>query len=155
MSLGSCVVTASKMSTLVSVAKRPLTDRAIVIGAGISGLSAARVLSEFCEEVIVLERDVLPPHATHRLGVPQGKHPHGLLFGAMMALEDLFPGFGHDLATQEPYLSIRVAMFFGRFLASNPSPDMSLGGKPMRCRVLCSSDACSNAWSNTRMSEYA
>ncbi|MBV8585890.1 MAG: hypothetical protein JO308_06355, partial [Verrucomicrobia bacterium] len=32
-----------------------------------------------------------------RPGVPQGKHPHGLLTGGLKALENLFPGFGDDL----------------------------------------------------------
>jgi 2-polyprenyl-6-methoxyphenol hydroxylase-like FAD-dependent oxidoreductase len=74
-----------------------LGKRAIVIGAGISGLSAARALADHFEEVIVLERDELPSGATPRPGVPQGKQAHGLLGGAMKALEELFPGFGRDL----------------------------------------------------------
>jgi cation diffusion facilitator CzcD-associated flavoprotein CzcO len=31
--------------------------RAVVIGAGFAGLAAARVLSEHCERVVVLDRD--------------------------------------------------------------------------------------------------
>jgi 2-polyprenyl-6-methoxyphenol hydroxylase-like FAD-dependent oxidoreductase len=71
--------------------------RAIVIGAGVSGLSAAQALADHFEEVIVLERDELPSGATPRPGAPQGKQAHGLLGGAIRALEELFPGFARDL----------------------------------------------------------
>src|SRR3954471_15024516 len=52
-------------------------DRAVVIGAGIGGLLAARVLSESFNEVVVLERDTLPALGESRRGVPQGRHTHG------------------------------------------------------------------------------
>jgi 2-polyprenyl-6-methoxyphenol hydroxylase-like FAD-dependent oxidoreductase len=67
--------------------------QAVVIGAGISGLVAARALSDHFERVIVLERDELPRGATPRPGVPQGKHPHSLLAGGLIALNELFPDF--------------------------------------------------------------
>ena len=54
---------------------------AIVIGAGIGGLTAAGVLAPYFRHVLILERDVLTPAAQARLGVPQGRHPHGLLAG--------------------------------------------------------------------------
>src|SRR5260370_6230656 len=53
--------------------------RAIVIGAGVSGLSAADGLANHFEEVVVLERDELPDGATPRPGPPQGKKAHGVL----------------------------------------------------------------------------
>src|SRR5580704_8350099 len=68
--------------------------RAIVVGAGIGGLSVSRVLADYFNEVLILERDELPDEATPRPGVPQGKQPHGLLAGGLKALERLFPGFG-------------------------------------------------------------
>jgi 2-polyprenyl-6-methoxyphenol hydroxylase-like FAD-dependent oxidoreductase len=71
--------------------------RAIVIGAGVSGLSAARALADHFAEVIVLERDMLPSGATARPGAPQGKQAHGLLGGAIKGLEELFSGFAKDL----------------------------------------------------------
>jgi hypothetical protein len=46
---------------------------------------------------VILDRDELPDGATPRRGVPQGKHPHGLLGGGLKALEQLFPGFGNEL----------------------------------------------------------
>ena len=74
-----------------------LGQRAIVVGAGLGGLSAARVLSDYFDEVMILDRDELPDDATRRPGVPQGKQPHGLLGGGLRALEKLFPGFGNEL----------------------------------------------------------
>jgi 2-polyprenyl-6-methoxyphenol hydroxylase-like FAD-dependent oxidoreductase len=74
-----------------------LGERAIVVGGGIAGLSAARAVSARFRQVVILDRDELPDGATPRPGVPQGKHPHGLLAGGLKALEQLFPGFGNEL----------------------------------------------------------
>ena len=79
----------------------PHTDRtarrAVVIGASMSGLLAARVLSDHVDEVIVLERDTPGDAPAHRKGVPQGRHAHGLLAAGYDAFERLFPGLGDDL----------------------------------------------------------
>jgi 2-polyprenyl-6-methoxyphenol hydroxylase-like FAD-dependent oxidoreductase len=77
---------------------KPIGRTAVVIGAGIGGLSAAAAVSEFFSQVIVLERDELPDHPAPRPSVAQGRHPHLLLVGGLRALEQLFPGFGDDLA---------------------------------------------------------
>src|SRR5580700_11466499 len=74
-----------------------LGQRAVVVGAGLGGLSAARVLGDYFDEVIILDRDDLPDDSAPRPGVPQGKHPHGLLGAGLKALENLFPGFGNEL----------------------------------------------------------
>ncbi len=73
-------------------------EQAVVIGAGLGGLTAAAALAEFFSKVIVLERDTLPEHVEPRAGCPQGKHAHALLAGGQAALELLFPGFENDLA---------------------------------------------------------
>ncbi|EUC12724.1 UNVERIFIED_ORG: 2-polyprenyl-6-methoxyphenol hydroxylase-like FAD-dependent oxidoreductase [Burkholderia sp. CF145] len=80
------------------MSKRSSGERAVVIGAGMGGLPATQVLADHFREVVVLERDVLPADATPRPGVPQGKHPHGLLAGGLKALCDLFPDFSSTLA---------------------------------------------------------
>jgi cation diffusion facilitator CzcD-associated flavoprotein CzcO len=54
-------------------------SNAVVIGASISGLCAATVLSEFYEHVTVVERDSLPGAPQPRAGVPHGRHQHVLL----------------------------------------------------------------------------
>jgi 2-polyprenyl-6-methoxyphenol hydroxylase-like FAD-dependent oxidoreductase len=75
----------------------PIGKRAVVIGAGISGLAAARALADYFEDVTVLERDDFSSVATPRPGAPQGTQPHGLLGGAMKGLDELFPDFARDL----------------------------------------------------------
>jgi 2-polyprenyl-6-methoxyphenol hydroxylase-like FAD-dependent oxidoreductase len=72
--------------------------QAVVVGAGMAGLPVARVLADYFEHVVVLERDTLPLGASHRTGTPQGRHTHVLLGGGQRALDDLFPGFERDLA---------------------------------------------------------
>jgi 2-polyprenyl-6-methoxyphenol hydroxylase-like FAD-dependent oxidoreductase len=66
--------------------------QALVVGAGIGGLTAARAVADYFERVVVVERDTLPERAEPRAGVPQDKHPHVLLAGGQRALGDLFPG---------------------------------------------------------------
>jgi 2-polyprenyl-6-methoxyphenol hydroxylase-like FAD-dependent oxidoreductase len=74
-----------------------LGRQAIVVGAGMGGLTAARALANHFETVLVLERDALPAEAEHRAGIPQGRHVHALLAGGQQALAELFPGFEDDL----------------------------------------------------------
>lgn len=73
-------------------------DRAIVIGASMSGLLAARVLADHFAQVIVVERDQMPPHGMPRKGVPQGRHAHVLLAHGLALLEGFFPGLSAELA---------------------------------------------------------
>ncbi|MET0968458.1 MAG: FAD-dependent monooxygenase [Tardiphaga sp.] len=71
--------------------------RAIVIGAGIGGLTAAGALADYFEQVVVLERDRLMAQPASRSGTPQDRHPHGLLTGGINAIHDIFPRFKRDL----------------------------------------------------------
>ncbi|WP_192860204.1 FAD-dependent oxidoreductase [Mycobacterium sp. MS1601] len=73
-------------------------EHAVVLGASVSGLLAARVLSEFYDRVTVVERDVLPDGDEHRRGVPQSRHVHALLASGSTAIEELFPGILDELA---------------------------------------------------------
>jgi 2-polyprenyl-6-methoxyphenol hydroxylase-like FAD-dependent oxidoreductase len=70
---------------------------AVVIGAGIAGLAAARALSETFAEVTVIERDLLPADPRPRAGVPQGRHGHALAARGLRVLNDLFPGLSREL----------------------------------------------------------
>jgi 2-polyprenyl-6-methoxyphenol hydroxylase-like FAD-dependent oxidoreductase len=79
------------------MASEAIARQAVVIGAGIAGLAAARALSDHFEQVVVLERDSLRDGPVHRPGTPQAGHAHGLLVGGQRALSALFPGFERDL----------------------------------------------------------
>lgn len=72
-------------------------EHAVVLGAGIAGLLAARVLTETYDAVTVVERDTLPAVGEHRKGVPHGRHLHGLHPRGREILEDLFAGFTGEL----------------------------------------------------------
>jgi 2-polyprenyl-6-methoxyphenol hydroxylase-like FAD-dependent oxidoreductase len=72
-------------------------ERAVVLGASMGGLLAARVLADFFDTVTVVERDVLADGPVVRRGVPQGRHVHVLLARGAQILNELFPGFLDDL----------------------------------------------------------
>ncbi|WP_409465490.1 NAD(P)/FAD-dependent oxidoreductase [Amycolatopsis sp. GA6-003] len=76
---------------------RYLGDRAIVLGGGMAGLLAARVLADRYPRVLVLDRDALAGTADARRGVPQGRHAHALLARGQQILEQLFPGLLAEL----------------------------------------------------------
>ncbi|MEP3248260.1 MAG: hypothetical protein ABJN40_21380 [Sneathiella sp.] len=70
-----------------------MNNRAVILGSGIAGLLAARVLSDYFSDVVLIERDAKPDTVGPRKGVPQGHHIHVLLNRGEDILEDLFPGF--------------------------------------------------------------
>lgn len=72
-------------------------NRAVVMGAGMAGLLAARVLADHVDEVVVLDRDVLPDEPVSRRGIPQGRHLHTLLPGGFDIASRYFPGLDDDL----------------------------------------------------------
>ncbi len=78
----------------------PAGQRAIVIGASIAGLFAARILSERFAQVWLLERDELPDAAVPRKGTPHAMQPHGLLARGLQVMEELFPGFTESLVAR-------------------------------------------------------
>lgn len=70
---------------------------AVVLGAGMAGLFAAGVLSEFFASVTVVERDELPREPLQRKGIPQGRHLHRLLSRGSQLIEEFFPGILAEL----------------------------------------------------------
>jgi 2-polyprenyl-6-methoxyphenol hydroxylase-like FAD-dependent oxidoreductase len=88
------------MGEEVAVMSRQIGDRAVVLGASMAGLLAARVLADAYAQVVVVDRDELPETAMHRRGVPHGRHAHALLARGQQALEELFPGLTVELIAQ-------------------------------------------------------
>ncbi|QBD75960.1 FAD-dependent monooxygenase [Ktedonosporobacter rubrisoli] len=80
--------------------KHEKQQQAVIIGASIAGLLAARVLTQYYEQVLIIERDALPAEPRPRAGVPQSHHLHRLLPRGKMILERLFPGFLDSLLEQ-------------------------------------------------------
>jgi 2-polyprenyl-6-methoxyphenol hydroxylase-like FAD-dependent oxidoreductase len=91
---------ASPQPRKVAAMSRQIGDRAVVLGASMAGLLAARVLADSYGQVAVLDRDQLPHTGTNRRGVPHGRHLHALLAAGQQVLEELFPGFSADLVAQ-------------------------------------------------------
>ena len=79
---------------------RQVGQHAVVIGASLGGLLAARALADYYDQVTVIERDSFPPPGEPRKGVPQGRHAHGLLARGRAILEDFFPGLTQELVDQ-------------------------------------------------------
>ena len=76
---------------------RKIGDHALVLGASMGGLLAARVLADAYQRVTIVERDSLLESGLARKGVPQGRHVHGLLPRGAQILDELFPGLLADL----------------------------------------------------------
>jgi 2-polyprenyl-6-methoxyphenol hydroxylase-like FAD-dependent oxidoreductase len=74
----------------------PVVRQAIVLGASVAGLLAARALAPHFDRVLVLDRDSRPYPGHPRQGAPQGHHPHLLLQGGFRALEQMFPGLADE-----------------------------------------------------------
>jgi flavin-dependent dehydrogenase len=87
----------------------------VVLGGGIAGLLAARVLRHHFRSVTLVERDDLAGGDVPRRGVPQGRHAHGLLAGGAEVLWRLFPGLREELVADGALLHdvVRDGRFYG------------------------------------------
>lgn len=110
--------------------RTPSNGRAVVIGASLAGLLAARALHESFEEVVVLDRDTLPDRPEPRRGVPQSGHVHGLLMRGRQEMDELFDGFSAELiGLGVPARDVQDDMRWwvdGSSLADGPSGMMAL-----------------------------
>ncbi|MCJ8010884.1 FAD dependent oxidoreductase [Paenibacillus sp. KQZ6P-2] len=86
--------------TNTNAAAQEKTEQAIIIGGGIGGLLAARVLSDYYREVLIVDKDDFPAKPGNRSGTPQAYHPHRLTPRGRMILDRLFPGFNEDLLAE-------------------------------------------------------
>ena len=77
--------------------------QALVIGGGIAGLLTARVLSDYYEQILVVDRDVFPEQPQLRAGTPQAFHSHRMLPRGNMILERLFPDYIDELLAEGGY----------------------------------------------------
>jgi 2-polyprenyl-6-methoxyphenol hydroxylase-like FAD-dependent oxidoreductase len=74
------------------------SSHALVIGGGIAGLLAAKVLTKYFNRVTIVERDRFPEQPEQRQGVPQALHLHVLLKRGQEIMEQLFSGLEAELA---------------------------------------------------------
>ncbi len=106
-------------------AGRPL-EHAVVVGASVAGLVAARVLTEYAERVTLVDRDTFADRPEHRRGVPQARHTHVLQPRGLRVLEELLPGFAAGLRDEGAVVLDDLSQMhfcaFGRTFASGPYP---------------------------------
>jgi 2-polyprenyl-6-methoxyphenol hydroxylase-like FAD-dependent oxidoreductase len=77
--------------------QQKIGEHAVVIGASVAGLLAARALSGAYGRVTIAERDELPALGEGRKAVPQGRHAHVMLASGLGAIEELLPGITEEL----------------------------------------------------------
>ncbi len=107
----------------------PTPEHAIVLGASMGGLLAARVLAEHYRTVTVVERDLLPTEPVNRRGVPQGRQIHALAARGSQIIDELFPGLLGDLVTggtpswdDGDYAKLHIAVGGHQIVRSGRSP---------------------------------
>ena len=101
--------------------------QAVVIGAGMAGLTAAGALADHFEQVVVLERDILPSEATYRAGTPS-----------------------RISRRWEPYRSGSVLRFAWSARAMIPSRNAISAGSVTPCHGQQSSALCDGGWKAAR-----
>ena len=74
-----------------------LGKHVVVIGAGISGLATAKLLSSYFPKVTVLERDTFADRAEPRVGTPHCRQSHVLLKAGLEKLINLYPELEREL----------------------------------------------------------
>jgi 2-polyprenyl-6-methoxyphenol hydroxylase-like FAD-dependent oxidoreductase len=109
---------------------------AVVIGAGMAGLVAARVLGDRYGTVTVVDRDALPEGSTPRRGVPQSEQPHALLVSGLYELDRQFPGIAGELiaagATRfDAGLGLCVYRYGGRWPQSPIGAELVTASRPL------------------------
>ncbi len=78
---------------------------AIVIGGSLAGFLAARVLSDYFEQVTIVERSGFSIGDDARSGVPQATHTHILLLRGRRIMESLLPGLEAEVLAHGAPLS--------------------------------------------------
>jgi 2-polyprenyl-6-methoxyphenol hydroxylase-like FAD-dependent oxidoreductase len=130
----------------------PLGEHAVVIGASIAGLLAARALSDAYRRVTIIERDELPAIGANRKAVPQGSHAHVMLASGQRSIEHLLPGITEELFAAgaqscESMRQIRFVIAGHEITREASGADVLLASRPLieghvRRRVLATPNVC-------------
>ena len=119
---------------------KTLGERAIVLGGSVSGMCSAKVLSQYFDEVVILERDEMPDvegEPTFRPGVSQSRHHHVLLAKGRENLAALFPGFDESLAENgAPLLDYARDCALFSPIGGAPRFESGIGIRPCRRQLV-------------------
>ncbi len=103
-------------------------DSAIVIGGGIAGLLAARILSEFYSKVVIVEKDAFSDQPELRPGTPQAFHPHRITGRGKAVINRFFPDYEKDLEAHGAPSSLNKTVHqhnqYGTMVAQYPRNDI-------------------------------
>ncbi len=116
------------MNTSSTLAPKHVGRHALVIGGSMGGLLAARVLSDYFEQVTIVDRDIFPTTPEHRKGVPQSYHAHALLASGQYIISQLFPGILDDLRA-DGALSLSDVVSFVFVTAAGKLPSLKQPGE--------------------------
>ena len=95
-----------------------IAGRAVVVGGGIAGLLAARVLADHFDRVTLVDKDRFPSCSENRRGTPQDPHSHALLARGERTLSKMFPAWPPPLSRAAPLWWTWVTIFAGTIPAT-------------------------------------
>ena len=116
-----------------------LGQHAVVVGASVAGLIAARVLAEYFDEVTAIEQDELSDQPVIHKSVPQGHHLHAMLAGGIKVMSSLYPDFTEELVrrgTTKVTLGRDVVWYLPDGKAYNPTGSIRTPFEFRHCRLL-------------------
>ncbi|MFH5184272.1 hypothetical protein ACHHV8_17410 [Paenibacillus sp. TAB 01] len=106
----------------------PNEGKAIIIGGSIAGLMTAKAVSQFFEEILIIDKDEFSAAPENRAGTPQAFHPHRFTQRGKLITEKLFPGYEEDLLAQGAPSSFNKIVFnmnaYGSFEGKYPRHDI-------------------------------
>ncbi|MBD0382077.1 FAD-dependent oxidoreductase [Paenibacillus sedimenti] len=102
--------------------------KAIVIGGSIAGLLTARVLSDYYEEVLIVDKDEFPEAPEDRAGTPQAFHPHRFTMRGKLITDRFFSGYEEELVALGAPSSLNKTVHnmnpYGSMIAPYPRNDI-------------------------------
>ena len=105
--------------------------RAVIVGGSVAGLFVGRVLADYFDEVLLVDKEALDQGPAPRKAVPQGNHIHGILTPTFQYLERFLPELIDDLVQNGAHVfdGGRNWRFhvYGNFLANGDTGQILIG----------------------------
>lgn len=115
------------LSSATGNKNKRLGQRAIIAGGSLAGLLAARVLANYFDTVLIIDKDYINDKPNNRATTPQSEHTHILLKGGEIALNKLLPGFSEQIEKAGSVkLNLTQEMIYGTPLGNVPRWDAGI-----------------------------